>query len=317
MSVAAVRDLSKTFPVRGRTKAVIHALQDVTLSVERGEILGLVGESGSGKSTLGRCLLRLLDPTSGNVFLEGRDITRLSRAELRPLRRHMQMIFQDPFSSLNPRMKVSEIVAEPLRIHRAGTRRERREQVAELFERVGLPREYMDRYPHQFSGGQRQRIAIARALILRPKFVVADEPVSALDVSVQAQVLRLLQDLQAEFAFSVLFVSHDLVVVEQICQRVAVLYLGRIMEIAPASELCHAPLHPYSRALLSAVPVPDPEANRARMILRGDIPSPVDPPGGCVFRTRCPYALPDCAARVPALREMSPGHFKACIRDDL
>ena len=308
-----VQHLEKVFPVPGGAK--VHALQDVTLTIRDEEIMGLVGESGSGKSTLGRSILRLLDPTGGLIFFDGRDITHLSRTGMRPLRRNMQMIFQDPFASLNPRMTIGEIIGEPLRIHGTASSTGRKEQVAEMLRRVGLAPEYMARYPHQFSGGQRQRIGIARALILHPKFVVADEPVSALDVSVQAEVVELIQELQQEFRLSILFVSHDLAVVERLCHRVAVLYLGRIMELAPARALRRAPQHPYTQALLSAAPVPDPKAKRVQIILQGEIPSPVNPPSGCVFRTRCPFAIPECAEVIPELRQVTPGHFKACIRD--
>ncbi len=310
-----VQHLEKVFPVSGGAK--VHALQDVTVTIREREIMGLVGESGSGKSTLGRSILRLLDTTGGRILFDGRDITHLSRSEMRPLRRDMQMIFQDPFASLNPRMTVGEIIGEPLRIHGGASAPGRQEQVAEMLRRVGLSTEYMARYPHQFSGGQRQRIGIARALILHPKFVVADEPVSALDVSVQAQVVELIQELQQEFLLSMLFVSHDLAVVERLCHRVAVLYLGRIMELAPARALSRTPKHPYTQALLSAAPVPDPKAKRQKIILQGEIPSPLNPPSGCVFRTRCPYAIPECAKVIPELREVTPGHFKACIRDVL
>jgi oligopeptide transport system ATP-binding protein len=308
-----VRGLFKHFPVAG-SDDVVRAVDGVTFEIYRGETLGLVGESGCGKSTVGRCLLRLIEPTRGSVEFEGRDVLATSGAELRRLRREMQIIFQDPYASLNPRMRVSDIVSEPLVIHGMGDKGERRERVAELLRKVGLDPDYMSRYPHEFSGGQRQRIGIARALALNPKLIVADEPVSALDVSVQAQVINLLEDLQKEFELTYLFISHGLAVVEHISDRVAVMYLGRIVEVAPAEELYANPLHPYTRALLSAIPVPDPTRKRDRIVLKGDVPTPINPPSGCRFHTRCPDAIPDCARIDPDLREVAPNHTVACIR---
>ncbi len=317
-----VNNLKKWFPIRGgilsRTVGYVKAVNDISFYVNRGEVLGLVGESGSGKTTAGRTILRLIEPTEGEVVFDGTDVVALSKAELRPFRRRMQIIFQDPFASLNPRMTVGDIIAEPLIIHRlVKTPQERTDRVAELLKLVGLSPDHMRRYPHEFSGGQRQRIGIARALAVDPEFIVADEPVSALDVSIQAQVVNLLQDLKDDLGLTLLFIAHDLAVVEYISDRIAVMYLGKIMEMAPAKELYTQPQHPYTEALLSAVPVPDPTIKRERIVLEGDIPSPINPPSGCVFRTRCRYAIPECAETVPELREVSPGHFKACIRDDI
>jgi oligopeptide/dipeptide ABC transporter ATP-binding protein len=317
-----VSSLDVAFPIRGGLFArggatALRAVNDVSLSITRGEILGLVGESGSGKTTIGRAILRLLAPTGGNIRFDGADITSLDRPALRPLRRRMQMIFQDPYSSLNPRMKVRDIVGEAYVIHDIGTSAERPRMVAQMLERVGLLPDAMDRYPHEFSGGQRQRIGIARALAVGPDLVVADEPVSALDVSVQAQVLNLLLDLQEQLGLTMLFIAHDLAVVQYVSDRVVVLYLGRVMEIAPSHELYEHPRHPYTVALLEAAPEPDPEQRRALVGLRGEIPSAINPPSGCVFRTRCPHAIADCARVVPPLVEVAPGHSKACIRDDI
>jgi oligopeptide/dipeptide ABC transporter ATP-binding protein len=312
-TLVQVRDLVKHFPIEG-TDDVLRAVDGVSFKIFAGETLGLVGESGCGKSTVGRCLLRLIEPTSGEINFEGRDILSLDRKALRQLRREMQIIFQDPYASLNPRMKVGDIVGEPLVIHDQGTKEERRERVAELLRRVGLDPDYMKRYPHEFSGGQRQRIGVARTLALNPKLIVADEPVSALDVSVQAQVVNLLQELQEEFNLTYLFISHGLAVVEHISTRVAVMYLGRIVEVAPAAELYANPLHPYTQALLSAIPIPDPTKKRNRIILQGDVPTPINPPSGCRFRTRCPIAIEDCAHIDPELREVSASHQVACIR---
>ena len=308
-----VRDLVKHFPVDG-SELNVRAVDGVTFDIVRGETLGLVGESGCGKSTVGRCLLRLIEPTAGEVIFEGRDVLALGRTGLRELRREMQIIFQDPYASLNPRLTVQAIVGEPLKIHRMGDKTARRERVAELLRKVGLDPDFMKRYPHEFSGGQRQRIGIARALALNPKLIIADEPVSALDVSVQAQVVNLLQDLQHEFGLTYLFISHGLAVVEHISTRVAVMYLGRIVEVASARDLYLSPLHPYTQALLSAIPIPDPKRTRKRIILSGDVPTPINPPSGCRFRTRCPIAIEECATTDPDLREISPGHTAACIR---
>ena len=316
-----VRHLRKLFPIRGglwnRVVANVQAVQDATFTLSRGEIVGLVGESGSGKSTLGRSILRLTEPTSGEVVFNGRDILGLQGNEMRRMRREMQIVFQDPFGSLDPRMTIEAIIGEPLRIHKLASRAERPAQIAELLQMVGLSPDYRKRYPHQFSGGQRQRIGIARALAVKPSFVVADEPVSALDVSVQAQIVNLIQDLQQRLSLTVLFIAHDLLIVEHLCDRVMVMYLGRIMEFAPSRRLYGTPKHPYTEALLSAAPIPDPSQKRERILLTGDIPSPMNPPSGCVFRTRCRYAIPECAQTVPPLREVEPGHYKACIRDVL
>jgi oligopeptide/dipeptide ABC transporter ATP-binding protein len=308
-----VRDLYKHFPIEG-SDDVWHAVDGVSFDIKAGETLGLVGESGCGKSTTGRCILRLIEPTRGDIKFEGRDVTAMGKRELRELRREMQIVFQDPNASLNPRMKIGDIIAEPLVIHNIGSKAERRERVAWLLGKVGLDADYMKRYSHEFSGGQLQRIGVARALALNPKLIVADEPVSALDVSVQAQVVNLLQDLQQEFRLTYLFISHGLAVVEHISTRVAVMYLGRIVEIADAKDLYLNPLHPYTVALLSAIPVPDPAHTRDRIILKGDVPTARNPPSGCRFRTRCPMAIDDCAQIDPELREVAPGHSVACIR---
>jgi oligopeptide/dipeptide ABC transporter ATP-binding protein len=312
-TLVRVKNLVKHFPVEG-SDDVVRAVDGVSFEIFRGETLGLVGESGCGKSTVGRCLLRLIEPTAGEITFEGRDVVSLGKHELRELRREMQIVFQDPYASLNPRMKVGSIVGEPLVIHNIGTKRERRDRVAQLLERVGLNPDYSKRYAHEFSGGQRQRIGVARTLALNPKLIVADEPVSALDVSVQAQVVNLLQDLQKEFKLAYLFISHGLAVVEHISTRVAVMYLGRIVETATAADLYAQPLHPYTKALLSAIPIPDPKRKRERIVLGGDVPTPINPPSGCRFRTRCPIAIDECARIDPELREVLPGHSVACIR---
>jgi len=312
-----VNNLRKYFPIRGgifsRVVANVKAVEDVSFKVQRGEVVGLVGESGSGKTTVGRSILRLIEPTAGEVKFDGVDITKLNKATMREYRKRMQIIFQDPFASLNPRMSVGDIIGEAMTIHNLARGREREQRVASLLERVGLSPNHMRRYPHEFSGGQRQRIGIARALAVDPEFIVADEPVSALDVSIQAQVVNLLLDLKEELGLTLLFIAHDLGVVEYISDHVVVMYLGRIMEIAPSRELYANPVHPYTEALLSAVPIPDPTVKRERIILQGDIPSPINPPSGCVFRTRCPIATKECAEVVPPLEEVAPGHFKACI----
>jgi oligopeptide/dipeptide ABC transporter ATP-binding protein len=316
MPVLAVKDLKKHFPVRKgllrRTVGQVYAVDGISFSIGVGETLGLVGESGCGKTTAGRAVLRLVEPTSGSIEVDGTEITGLSKAEMRPYRRQMQIIFQDPFSSLNPRMTAGDIVAEPLLVHGVANRREREEQVSALFARVGLRPAQKSNYPHQFSGGQRQRIGIARALALGPKLIVGDEPVSALDVSIQAQVINLLQDLQRERQLSYLFISHNLAVVEHISHHIAVMYLGRIVEYADTRSIFTNAQHPYTEALLSAVPVPDPAIRRQKRVLQGDVPSPVRPPPGCHFHTRCPYAVERCRVEAPPLREISPGHQVSC-----
>jgi peptide/nickel transport system ATP-binding protein/oligopeptide transport system ATP-binding protein len=317
----AVENLKKHFPIYtgvfSRISGWVYAVDGVSFEIRRGETLGLVGESGCGKSTVGRTLLKLLEPTDGRIVVDGDDITRLGRDAMLPYRRRMQMIYQDPYASLNPRMSAGEIVAEPLVIHGVGDAQERRDRVAQLFERVGLRPELTGSFPHEFSGGQRQRIGIARALALNPELIVGDEPVSALDVSIQAQIINLLMDLQDELGLSYLFIAHDLAVVEHISHRVAVMYLGRIVEMTDKTSLFETPLHPYTEALLSAVPIPKSGARgRKRIILSGDVPSPINPPSGCHFHQRCPYAMARCRVEPPAFREVLPGHFAACHLHD-
>ncbi|MCL4495028.1 MAG: dipeptide ABC transporter ATP-binding protein [Firmicutes bacterium] len=311
-----VRDLTKYFPITGglfsRVVGQVKAVDGVSFDLRRGETLGLVGESGCGKTTTGRAVLRLIEPTSGTIKFEGQDITKLSKREMRALRREMQIIFQDPFGSLNPRMSVGQIIEEPLVIHRVGNRKEREARVRQLLEVVGLASYHVRRYPHEFSGGQRQRIGIARAIALNPKIIVADEPVSALDVSIQSQILNLMEDLQHEFGLTYLFIAHGLNVIRHISDRVGVMYLGAMVEIASSEEIYHKPLHPYTEALFSAIPIPNPDIKRERIILQGDVPSPVNPPSGCRFHTRCPIAQEKCKVDRPILKESGPDHWVAC-----
>jgi len=311
-----VKHLKKYFPIKGgvfsKTIGYVYAVDDVNFTLAKGETLGLVGESGCGKSTTGRTILRLIEPTDGELYFEGQDITKLEKSAMRALRREMQIIFQDPYASLNPRMTVGSIIGEPLEIHKIAKGAEKEERVASLLQKVGLRAEDMRKYPHEFSGGQRQRIGIARALALNPKLIVCDEPVSALDVSIQAQVINLLEDLQAEFSLSYLFIAHNLNVVEHISDRVAVMYLGQIVELASDEDLYKNPQHPYTEALLSAVPIPDPTLKKKRIILEGDVPSPINPPKGCHFHTRCMYKEQICEEVEPEFKDIGGGHWVAC-----
>ncbi len=314
-NILEVKDLKKWFVTNETTfgkKEIVKAVDGITFNIKKKETLSLVGESGCGKTTTGKIILRIFDPTSGSIFFEGTDITKLNRKEMMKYRRKMMIIYQDPFGSLDPRMTVKNTIAEPMEVHRLGTKKEIEEKVIELMEKVGLSPEYKNRYPHEFSGGQRQRIGIARALATNPTFIVADEPVSALDVSIQAQIINLLKDLQKEFGLTLLFISHDLSVVKHISDRVAVMYLGKIVEIADKKELFDNPKHPYTLALLSAIPIPDPKAKKNEIILEGDLPSPINPPSGCRFHTRCPYAKPICKKEEPILKDIGNVHKVAC-----
>ncbi|WP_246258667.1 ABC transporter ATP-binding protein [Kroppenstedtia pulmonis] len=316
-----VHNLKKYFPIRGgvfsRKVGEVKAVDDVSFTVQKGETLGIVGESGCGKSTTGRTILRLEEPTSGEVKFEGKSLTDLSNEQMRKMRRELQMVFQDPFASLNPRKTAGAIIEEPMIVHGIGSAKERKEQVKELLQVVGLDSYHGERYPHQFSGGQRQRIGIARALAVKPKLIIADEPVSALDVSIQSQVLNLLEDLQKKFNLTYLFIAHDLSVVRHISDRVGVMYLGRMVELSQRNDLYENPLHPYTRALLSAVPIPNPEAKRERIILTGDVPSPSRPPTGCAFHTRCPHVMDICREKRPDFTDRGNGHFVACHLTDM
>lgn len=315
MVMLEVVGLKKYFPVGGgmlKKPQMNKAVDDVSFTIEEGETLGLVGESGCGKTTCGKTILKLYEPNGGNIIFKGEDITNLNRSQMRKYRREMSIIYQDPFGSLDPRMTVGGIISEPMEVHNLHPKEEREDQVAEIMAKVGLTPEQMNRYPHEFSGGQRQRIGIARSLAVDPDFIVADEPVSALDVSIQAQILNLMQDLQKEFGFTYLFVTHDLSVIKHICDRVAVMYVGKIVEMAPKEQLFGNPLHPYTEALLSAVPVPNPRLRRKEIILKGDVPSTTNPPSGCRFHTRCLYAKDICAKQEPVFEEKERGHFAAC-----
>lgn len=315
-AILVAKNLTKHYPLKtsgfSRRQGVVLAVDGVSLEIQRVEVFGLVGESGCGKSTLGRVLLRLEEPTSGRVFFQGEDLNSFEADRLKQFRREATIIYQDPYSALDPRQKIGRLIEEPLVIHRMGDARERRERVVSLLKVVGLLPEHAQRYPHEFSGGQRQRIVIARALALQPRLIIADEPVSALDVSIQAQVINLLKELQAQFGLTYLFISHDLSVVEYIADRVGVMYLGKIVELAPKRDFYKRPIHPYSLALLSAAPVPDPTFEKLRIILKGDVPSPVDPPSGCHFHPRCPERQSICSTQVPVLKELSPGHWVSC-----
>lgn len=311
-----VKGLKKYFPITGglfgKKTGEVKAVDDISFFVKKGETLGIVGESGCGKSTTGRMLMRLIEPSDGNIVFQGKELTTLSNTEMRKMRKDMQMVFQDPFASLNPRHTVEKILEEPLIVHGVSDKEERKRKVREMLEVVGLSSYHAKRYPHQFSGGQRQRIGIARALMTRPKLIIADEPVSALDVSIQSQVLNLLEDLQNEFQLTYIFIAHDLGVVKHISDRVGVMYLGRLVEITTAKQLYDKPLHPYTKALLNAVPVPDPDLKKTRELLTGDIPSPANPPEGCAFHTRCKECMEICKTARPLLKEIEPGHFAAC-----
>jgi oligopeptide transport system ATP-binding protein len=311
-----VENLKKHFPITGgilgRPVSSVKAVDGVSFTVNKGETLGIVGESGCGKSTTGRMLMRLIDPSEGRVTFEDRELTSLPNSEMRKIRREIQMVFQDPYASLNPRHTVEKILEEPLKVHGMGSAKERKKRVHELLNIVGLSSYHAKRYPHQFSGGQRQRIGIARALMTKPKLIIADEPVSALDVSIQSQVLNLMQDLQKEFELTYIFIAHDLGVVRHISDRVGVMYLGKMVELSDSEKLYEKPLHPYTQALLSAVPIPDPDFKRETMLLQGDIPSPSNPPSGCTFHTRCPHATEVCKQKVPEFKEHQPGHYVAC-----
>jgi oligopeptide transport system ATP-binding protein len=318
--LVVVNNLVKRFPIRGgilgREVAAVQAIQGVSLSIKRGETLGLVGESGCGKSTLGRCILRLIEPTSGEVYFDGKSVLNMDAAELRRIRRKMQIIFQDPFASLNPRMTVGSIISEPIKIHGLAKGPDVLKRVMKLLDLCGLRAEAVNRYPHEFSGGQRQRICIARALAVEPEFIVCDEPVSALDVSIQAQIINLLQDLQKELKLTYLFIAHDLKVVEHISNRVAVMYLGKVAEMAKGEDIYRKPLHPYTRALFSAIPMPDPKGKRQRILLQGDVPSPINVPSGCSFHPRCPIVKEDCKQIVPGLEEKEHDHAASCRYTD-